>query len=238
MRLVEEGAALIDIGGESTRPGADPVPEATELARILPVIKGLMAETAAPLSIDTRNPTVARAAVAAGAGVWNDVSALRHSPDSLAVAAELDCRIVLMHAQGEPKTMQDAPAYGDVVEEVYRFLDERVAAAVRAGVAFNRLIVDPGIGFGKTLAHNLALLANLERFSRIGAPVLVGASRKRFIGALDREAGPGDRLGGSLAAALAAAAHGAAIVRVHDVAETRQAFAVAAAIAGAAKSPH
>ncbi|MEK7266052.1 MAG: dihydropteroate synthase [Pseudomonadota bacterium] len=230
LKLVDEGAAILDIGGESTRPGADLVGEETELSRVIPVIKGLASQTAAAISIDTRKPAVARACVEAGASIWNDVSALAFSEDSLAIAAALDCRIVLMHAQGDPKSMQNDPRYDDVVEEVLGALARRIKACEAAGIARSRLIADPGIGFGKTLAHNLALIAGLSRFSSLGVPVLLGASRKRFIASLDRQGPAGDRLGGSIAAALAGAAGGASIIRVHDVAATRQALAVAAAI--------
>jgi dihydropteroate synthase len=226
LALVEEGAAIIDIGGESTRPGADAVDEAAELARVLPVIRGLAAQTAAAISIDTRKPRVARACVEAGASIWNDVSALTFAPDSLATAAALDCRIVLMHAAGDPKTMQDDPRYVDVVAEVGSFLSARVASCEGAGVARERLILDPGIGFGKTLAHNLQLIGGLSAFAPLGRPVLLGASRKRFIAALDRQGPAAARLGGSIAAALAGAARGASILRVHDVGATRQALAV------------
>ena len=230
LRLVEEGAAILDIGGESTRPGADTVPAETELARVLPVIKGLVGQTAAVLSIDTRKPDVARAAVDAGASIWNDVSALRFSSDSLRVAASLDCRIVLMHAQGDPKTMQDDPRYENAVEEVKGDLAGRIAACEAAGIDRARLIIDPGVGFGKTLAHNLDLIANLDRLAALGPPVLLGVSRKRFIAAIDRQGPAAGRLGGSIAAALAGAARGAAILRVHDVAATRQALSVHFAI--------
>jgi len=225
-QLVDEGAAILDIGGESTRPGADDVPEETELARVLPVIKALGGRTAAAISIDTRKPGVARAALDAGASIWNDVSALTYARDSMAVAAALDCRIILMHAQGDPKTMQVDPHYDDVVEEVFSALKERIAECETAGVDRARLIVDPGIGFGKRLDHNLALIAGLERFAALGCPVLLGASRKRFIEWVDRRGAAADRLGGSIAAALAGAARGASILRVHDVAATRQALAV------------
>lgn len=238
VRLAEEGAAIIDVGGESTRPGADEVPAETELARVLPVVKGLAGRVAAAISIDTRKPEVARAAFAAGASIWNDVSGLTFSGDSLHAAAALEGRIVLMHAKGPPKTMQEAPRYDDVVAEVEDFLRARMAAAAAAGIDRRRLILDPGIGFGKSLAHNLALLAALPRLARLGPPILVGVSRKRFIAALEEEAGapaaaPSARLGGSIAAGLAAAAAGAAILRVHDVAATRQALLVGAAIARA-----
>ncbi|MEZ5892512.1 MAG: dihydropteroate synthase [Parvularculaceae bacterium] len=231
LSLADEGADILDIGGESTRPGADEIPLEIELARTIPVIEGIRESGCeAAISIDTRKPEIARAAVAAGAAIWNDVTALTFAPDSLAVAAELGCDVVLMHAQGDPKTMQKDPHYTNVVEEVYAFLAGRIDAAVKAGVAEDRLIVDPGVGFGKTLDHNLALLAGLDRFTALGRPVLLGASRKRFIAALDCNVPVSDRLGGSLAAAIAGAARGASILRVHDVAATRQALAVTAAI--------
>ncbi len=234
LKLREDGADILDIGGESTRPGADDVPLEIELARTLPVIEGLRKKgCAAAISIDTRKPDLARAAITAGASIWNDVTALTFAADSLETAASLDCDIVLMHAQGDPKTMQDAPRYDDVVEDVYAYLARRMEACVAAGISERRLIVDPGIGFGKTLDHNLSLLARLDRFADLGRPVLLGASRKRFIAALDREGPAGERLGGSLAAVLAGFASGASIFRVHDVPETRQALAVAAAIRAA-----
>ncbi len=228
-RLVAEGADWLDVGGESTRPGAEPVPEAEEIARVVPLIRAIAAESAVPVSIDTMKPAVARAAVQAGASMWNDVTALRWSDDSLSVAAELGCEVALMHMLGEPRTMQDAPRYGDVVAEVTAFLAGRAQAALAAGV--KRVWVDPGIGFGKTAEHNLALIANLGEIAALGFPVLLGVSRKRFIAALDpagRDAG--ERLGGSLAAALEGT--GAAMVRVHDVRETVQALTVQAAIRG------
>ncbi|MEO0398177.1 MAG: dihydropteroate synthase [Pseudomonadota bacterium] len=225
LKLVEDGADILDIGGESTRPGADIVPETDELERVLPIIEGVRRRDATPISIDTRKPVVAEAAIAAGATIWNDVSALTFADDSLARAAALQGDVILMHAQGDPKTMQDAPSYGDVVEDVFAFLEKRIAACVTAGVDRSRIMIDPGIGFGKTLEHNLALLRNLDRFSAL-APVLLGSSRKRFIAALDRPAAAETRLGGSLAAALWGMKAGVAMVRVHDVGETRQAFAV------------
>ena len=236
LRLVDDGASIIDIGGESTRPGSDPVDEATERSRILPVIRGLASQTAAAISVDTRRPSVARAAIEAGASIWNDVSALTYAPESLLTAASLSCRIVLMHAQGDPKTMQDDPKYGDVLIEVRDFLAARIAAAEAAGVDRARLIVDPGVGFGKTPAHNLALIDGLPAIVGLGLPVLLGASRKRFIAALDRHGPAAARLGGSIAAALAGAARGASILRVHDVAATRQALAVHAALESAASA--
>jgi dihydropteroate synthase len=230
-RLIAEGADILDIGGESTRPGAAPVAEANEIARVVPVIEAVRRESAIPISIDTMKPAVARAAVAAGAGLWNDVTALTWSPDSLATAAALGCGVVLMHMQGEPRTMQAAPRYDDVVAEVSAFLAARAAAAIAAGVARERIWIDPGIGFGKRAEHSLALLRNLDRIVALGFPVLVGVSRKRSIAGIAGDASREDqRLGGSIAAALAAARAGAAAVRVHDVAETVQALAVAGAI--------
>jgi dihydropteroate synthase len=233
-RLLADGADIVDVGGESTRPRAAPVPAEVEIARVTPVIRAVRAESAAPISIDTMKPQVARAAVAAGATMWNDVTALGHAPDSLATAAELGCDVVLMHMKGEPRTMQAAPQYDDVVGEVAGFLTERAAAAMAAGVARERIWLDPGVGFGKhMIRHNLPLIAGLERIVALGFPVLLGVSRKRFIAALDRDAAPDQRLGGSIAAALAGVAAGVAAVRVHDVRETVQAVRVWEAIAGA-----
>lgn len=233
LRLITEGADLIDVGGESTRPGAAPVDEAAELARTLPTIAAVRAASDIPISIDTRKPAVARAAVAAGASVWNDVSALCGDPASLQTAAELGCPVVLMHMQGEPATMQVEPRYDDVVAEVAEFLLARADAAMVAGVRHDDIWLDPGIGFGKTLEHNLALLRALDRFVILGFPVVVGASRKGFIRAIDETArDPVDRLGGSLTVALAAARASVAVLRVHDVRPTIQALAVAAALDG------
>ena len=230
-QLIAEGADILDIGGESTRPGALPVPEAEELARVIPLVTTIRGESSIPISIDTFKPAVARAAGAAGATLWNDVTALRGAPDAPDVAAALGCEVVLMHMLGEPGTMQDAPRYDDVVAEVEAFLLARVEVALAAGVARDRLWLDPGIGFGKTLGHNLALLRALPRFVALGIPVLLGASRKRFIAALDPAAtDAADRLGGSLAAALHGAHAGVAAMRVHDVRETVQALKVAAAL--------
>lgn len=225
-RLIADGADVLDVGAESTRPGAEPVDEATETARVVPLIEALAGTV--PLSIDTMKPAVARTAVAAGATIWNDVTALS-APGAGETAAELGCQVVLMHMQGEPRTMQDAPRYDDVVGEVEAFLLARGEAARAAGVARDKIWLDPGIGFGKTLAHNLSLLAALPRLAAHGYPILLGASRKRFIAAIDRGEADG-RLGGSIAVALAGAAAGVAAVRVHDVRETAQALKVAAAI--------
>ncbi|ODT88891.1 dihydropteroate synthase [Phenylobacterium sp. SCN 70-31] len=230
-RLVAEGAHILDLGAESTRPGADPVPAGVEIERLVPLIRAIRAESDVAISVDTMKPEVARAAVAAGATIWNDVTALRHDPASLDTAAGLGCEVVLMHMQGEPRTMQAEPRYDDVVGEVAEFLAERAEAAVAAGVARERIWLDPGVGFGKHMTrHNLPVLAHLDRIVALGFPVLLGASRKSFIGALDGGAAPDARLGGSIAAALAGAEAGVAAVRVHDVAETAQALKVWAAI--------
>jgi dihydropteroate synthase len=229
--LIDAGADILDIGGESTRPGATPVPAAEEIARVVPLIEAIRATSDVAVSIDTMKPAVARASVAAGATIWNDVAALRFAPDAPEVAAELGCEVVLMHMLGEPGTMQDDPRYDDVVAEVEAFLLARAFTAMAAGVAREKIWLDPGIGFGKTPAHNLALLAALPRFRALGYPILLGASRKRFIAALDPlGAEAGDRLGGSLAAHLHGAAAGVAAVRVHDVRETVQALTVWGAI--------
>lgn len=232
LRLVEQGADILDIGGESTRPGASPVAEAEEIARTIPVIEGLRAAGwAGPVSIDTMKPAVARAAVSVGATMWNDVTALGFAPDSLTTAAELGCDVVLMHMRGEPQSMQAGPRYDDVVAEVCAELAARAGAAMAAGVARDRIWLDPGIGFGKTLAHNLALTSHLDRLVDVGFPVLFGASRKRMIAGVDPTAtDPGDRLGGSIALALAAAVRGGRMIRVHDVRETVQALRLQAAL--------
>ena len=234
-RLIDEGADILDIGGESTRPGAAAVSADDEMARTLPLIAALRSVSDLPLSIDTMKPQVARAAVAAGATIWNDVAALRYAPEACDVAAELGCQVVLMHMQGEPATMQAAPRYDDVTAEVCAFLDERAQAALAAGVVRDKIWLDPGIGFGKTLDHNLALLAHLDAVVALGFPVLLGASRKRFIAALHPAAeAPDARAPGSIAAALAGAQAGVAAVRVHDVGDTAQALDVWTAIANAA----
>lgn len=230
MKLLGQGAAVLDVGGESTRPGAQPVGEAEELRRILPVVERL-AGAGATVSIDTTKPAVARRAVAAGAATWNDISALA-APGAAETAADLGCGVVLMHMQGSPLTMQRDPRYADVVAEVDAFLIDRADAAMRAGVRREVIRLDPGIGFGKTLDHNLALLRALPRLAGHGFPLLVGVSRKRSVQAVDPTAtDPRDRLGGSIAFALWAVANGASAVRVHDVRETVQALAVHAALA-------
>ena len=230
LRLAEEGADALDVGGESTRPGAPEVPLEEELRRVVPVIERLARELALPISVDTSKPEVMRAAVAAGAGMVNDVCALRRD-GALDTAAALGVPVVLMHMQGEPRTMQDAPHYDDVVAEVHRFLAERIFAAEMAGIDRKRIVVDPGFGFGKTLQHNLTLLAQLERIAELGVPVLAGLSRKRSIGELTGRDEPQARVHGSVAAHLVAAQRGATLLRVHDVAATVDAIRVWHAVA-------
>ena len=228
LRLVEEGAAIIDIGGESTRPGASPVPLEEELRRVIPVIEALRESVPVPISIDTRKPGVMRAAVAAGAGMINDVNALQ-AAGAIETAADLGVPVCLMHMQGIPESMQDNPEYGDVVSEVSRFLTGRAAACIAAGMPREHILLDPGFGFGKTTRHNLQLLRHLERLVGEGFPVLVGLSRKSLIGkvldlAVDKRLYPG------VALAVLAVWQGAAIVRCHDVQETREAIEMCAAV--------
>jgi dihydropteroate synthase len=230
-RMVAEGAAIIDIGGESTRPGAEPVAEQEELRRVIPVIEAIAAELSAVISIDTRKPVVMEAAVAAGAGMINDVCALR-TEGALEAAARLGVPVCLMHMQGEPRSMQAAPHYDDVVAEIRDFLSERAAACVRAGIARHRLLIDPGFGFGKGLEHNLQLLKHLEVFAALGFPMVVGVSRKSLIGAV-LDVAAAERLYGSIALAAIAVWQGAAIVRAHDVTATVQAIKMTAAVKAA-----
>lgn len=225
--LVAAGADLLDIGGESTRPGAEDVAEAGEIARTVPVIAAIRAlGIATPISIDTRKAAVAAAALAAGADMVNDVSAMAYDPGMAAVVARAGVPVCLMHAQGTPQTMQQSPRYGDVLQEVHDFLAARIEHALDQGIARERLIVDPGIGFGKTLRHNLTLLSGLSLFHNLGVAVLLGASRKKFIGTLSGVDTAAARMPGSVAVALQAAAQGAQIIRVHDVTETVQALAL------------
>ncbi len=228
-RLVDEGADLLDVGGESTRPGAAPVTLEEERRRVLPVLAAL-AGIGVPLSVDTQKPKLMREAVAAGADMINDINGFE-APGAFDSVAGSACAICIMHKQGNPQTMQHAPDYGDVVAEVRDYLAARVAAAERAGIARERIVVDPGFGFGKTLAHNLVLLRNLGRVATSAIPVLAGLSRKSMIGALTGR-DVGERASGSVAAALIAAQRGAAILRVHDVAATRDALAVWQAVSG------
>lgn len=232
--LVEDGADLLDIGAESTRPGASPISADEQIARVVPVIEALAARVEVPISIDTSDPAVMRAAVASGAGMINDVYALRRD-GALAAAAELGVAVCLMHMQGEPRGMQDAPSYDDVVGEVHRFLTDRLFACQLAGIDKKRILVDPGFGFGKTLEHNLALLRGCARFAEI-APVMAGLSRKAMIAALTGRQAFEERMPGSVAAALIAVQRGASIVRVHDVAATRDALLVWHAV-GATPTP-
>lgn len=230
-RMVAEGAALIDVGGESTRPGAAAVSEQEELDRVIPVIEALRAELPAVISVDTSKAAVMRAAVAAGAGLINDVRALREE-GALAAAAELAVPVCLMHMQGEPRTMQDAPYYDDVTAEVGAFLRERLRVCEHAGISRARLLVDPGFGFGKRLADNLSLFKRLGDLAALGAPLVVGVSRKAMIGAV-LELPMEQRLYGSIALAALAAMQGAAVIRAHDVAATVQAVNMAAAVRAA-----
>ena len=223
--LAAAGADIVDVGGESTRPGAVEVDEAEECRRILPVVAAL-AEDAVPVSVDTRHPGVLRAAFDAGACIANDVSALTADPASLSLVAETGASAVLVHMQGRPESMQDDPHYEDVVEDVFAFLAGRVEACRAAGIGPERLAVDPGYGFGKTLEHNLALLRGLERFGALGCTVAIGVSRKASLGRLSGEADPKRRFPESLAAGLFALDRGVRLLRVHDVGETRRALAV------------
>jgi dihydropteroate synthase len=227
--LVRDGAEILDVGGESTRPGAAEVSEEEELARVEPVVAGLT--VAATVSIDTSKLAVAEAALDAGALIVNDVTALRHDPEIAALCAQRGAGLVLMHMQGDPRTMQENPAYEDVVEDVKAFLAERLRAALDAGVAEERIWLDPGIGFGKSLEHNLELLRRLGELRGLGRPLVIGTSRKSFIGKIDGSV-VGDRLGGTVASSVLAAAEGADVLRVHDVAEAAQAMRVASAILG------
>lgn len=229
LKLIGEGADLLDIGGESTRPGAEAVSVEQELARVLPVVAGL-AKSGVPISVDTSKAAVMEAAIRAGADMINDVNALR-AAGALEAVADSNVALCLMHMQGEPRTMQQQPRYQDVLGEVEGFLAERVAALAQAGIARERIVVDPGFGFGKTLEHNLELLGHLDRLAKMGLPVLAGLSRKSMLGALTGLA-VRDRMLPSVAAAVIAAMKGARIIRVHDVKETRQALQIVGAVEG------
>lgn len=227
--LKEQGADILDIGGESTRPGAEPVSIDQELSRVIPVIEAL-ARRGICVSVDTRNAPVMAAALQAGASIINDVTALEGDAQSLGVVAASTASVILMHMQGQPGTMQDAPVYNDVVTEVGGYLVSRLRACEDAGISKDRIAIDPGIGFGKTQDHNLALLKNLGAFAALGSPLVLGVSRKSFIGRISNESDPAKRLAGSLSAGLAGLARGVSILRVHDVLETRQALDVWQAI--------
>ena len=229
LTLVREGAAIVDIGGESTRPGSELVPLDEELRRVLPVVEALAGRVGVPISVDTMKAEVARRTLAAGAALVNDVSALRNDDAMVDVVVETGCPVCLMHMQGMPKTMQDDPRYDDVVDEVLRFLEERMAFALARGVREDQIMVDPGIGFGKTVAHNLALLDGLGRFAALGRPVLLGASRKRFLGAI-LGAEPAGRAVGTVATTVIGYLAGAHVFRVHDVRPNFEALRVALAV--------
>ena len=236
LRLADEGADILDIGGESTRPGSDAVALDDELKRVIPVIEGVRARTDKLISVDTRKAGVMRRAAQAGADILNDVAALTHDPDALETAAETGLPVMLMHAQGDPKTMNDNPQYADVVLDVFDFLESRIIACEAAGIPKAKIVADPGIGFGKHLHHNVAVMAGLPLFHGLGVPILLGASRKKMIGQLCNVDDANDRLPGSLACALAGAAAGVQIFRVHDVKETKQALEVwRASMAGTEK---
>ncbi len=233
LKLVEEGADILDIGGESTRPGSDTVPLNEELRRVIPVIEGLRARCDAVISVDTRKAEVMRRTAEAGADILNDVSALSHDPAALEAAAETGLPVMLMHAQGDPKTMNDNPRYDDVVLDVFDYLESRIQACVAAGIPKAKIVADPGIGFGKHLHHNVAVMAGLSLYHGLGVPILLGASRKKMIGQLCDVPDAKDRVPGSLACAIAGVAAGVQIVRVHDVKETKQALEVwRASVAG------
>jgi len=235
LRLIGEGAHILDVGGESTRPGAEPVAAEAELERVQPVIEGLAAAgTGVQISIDTSKATVASASLHAGASLVNDVSAFRADPQMAAVVADSDAECCLMHMLGEPRTMQQDPRYEDVLDEVKAFLEERLAFAVSEGVSERRVLLDPGIGFGKTVEHNLELLRRLDELSSLGRPLVIGTSRKSFLAAIagGAEHGPTARLAGTVASNVLALERGASVFRVHDVAPAREALAVAAATLG------
>jgi dihydropteroate synthase len=228
-QLARDGAEILDVGGESTRPGAEEVGEAEELRRVVPVVEGLAGMTT--VSIDTSKLAVAEAALDVGAEIVNDVTALRHDPEIGGLCAERGAGLVLMHMLGDPRSMQENPVYEDVVDDVKAFLAERLEVAVAAGVDEERIWLDPGIGFGKTLEHNLELLRRLGELRGLGRPIVIGTSRKSFIGKIDGS-GAGERIGGTIASSVFAAAEGADVLRVHDVAEVRQAVTVAGAVLG------
>ncbi len=230
LQLAAQGADILDIGGESTRPGAKSVSTRFEIERVVPVIRQLARQSGVPISVDTSKEAVARAAIEAGASIINDISGFRFDPAMAGLAAASGAGAVLMHIKGRPRTMQQAPRYDDLIGEIRAYLERCLAAAAAAGVDPEQLTVDPGIGFGKTVAHNLSIIRHLETFAGLGRPLVVGASRKSFIGAVNGGIPPQQRLPGSLAAAIAAWRNGARVLRVHDVAETKQALMTAHAI--------
>ncbi len=228
-RLVDDGAHILDIGGESTRPGSKPITVDEECGRILPVIDGL-ADIGVPISVDTRHADVMRRAIDAGASIVNDVTALTGDPNSIDVCAETGVDVALMHMQGTPETMQDNPSYEDAALDIVDYMRERIETLTAAGIGRDKICIDPGIGFGKTLEHNLRILSAIDAFHELGVPILLGVSRKSFITKIDRNVPAKDRVAGSIAAAIAGWDRGVQIFRVHDVAETRQALAVWQAI--------
>lgn len=227
LRMVDEGADIIDVGGESTRPGSQSISAEAEADRVIPVVKGIRKRSAVPISIDTTKAQVAEEALDHGAGIINDISALRFDERMPSVAARTDAFVILMHMQGDPATMQHRPSYADVLREIHSFLSERVDAAIAAGIAEDRIIVDPGIGFGKNLEHNLTILRNLPQLTALGRPLLVGLSRKSFLGAI-LDLPQEERIEGTIAANTVAILHGASIIRVHDAKEGRRTADVAA----------
>ena len=236
LKLADEGADILDIGGESTRPGSDAVALDEELTRVIPVLKALRPKTKAKISIDTRKSEVMRQAADTGADILNDVSAFTHDPKALGVAAKSGLPVMLMHALGDPKTMNDNPQYYDVALDVFDYLEARIKSCEAAGIPKSKIVADPGVGFGKHLNHNIAILNAMSLFHGLGVPVLLGASRKKLIGQLCNVENPADRVPGSLAAALSSLAQGVQIVRVHDVAATRQAISIwRAAMTGSRK---
>jgi len=230
LEMVEDGADIIDIGGESSRPGSARVTEKEELARVLPVIKALASKISVPISIDTYKPSVAEAALLEGAEIVNDISAFTAYPEMVEVVAKNSGSAVLMHMQGSPSDMQKNPKYSDVVEEIGFFLSKRAAFAIANGVARNSIMIDPGIGFGKTAIHNLSIIKNLARLKNVGLPILIGTSRKAFIGKILNELPPGERLEGTIASVCAGVMNGARVVRVHDVRAVKKALLVMDAI--------
>ncbi len=233
LAMAQTGASIIDIGGESTRPGAETVAVDAEIARTAPVIAAIRARSDVPISIDTRKAPVASGAINAGANLVNDVSALGYDAETAQVVAQSGAPVCLMHAQGDPATMQQDPRYGDVLLDVYDYLEQRIAHAVAAGIARDQIVVDPGIGFGKTFDHNLALLRGLSLFHALGCPILLGASRKKFIGTIGGGQDAADRVSGSVAVALHGARQGVQLLRVHDISATKQALDLEWAINGA-----
>lgn len=231
LQLVAEGADILDVGGESTRPGAEVVETSEEIARVVPVIEGLRAAGVEWISIDSRNAETMQAALDAGANIINDVSALMHDPESVNVAVKAGVPVILMHSQGVPQDMQDKPNYNNAIADIFEYLKSRIEYCETHRIDAEMLIVDPGIGFGKTLEHNLLLLRNIKKFHDLRTPILLGTSRKSFIAALSENEPPSDRIPGSLASAIWGLSQGVQIFRVHDVAETKQAFKVYGAIA-------